>query len=53
MMMILTAVLLIAVMALAVGALPAWPYSSDWGYVPSGMFAIATGALMALLLTSI
>lgn len=52
-MMILTVLLLIAAMLLAVGALPAWPYSTDWGYLPSGMFVVATAALMALLLTSI
>jgi hypothetical protein len=53
MMMILTVLLLIGVMLLAVGTLPAWPYSADWGYLPSGMFVIATAALMMLLLTSV
>jgi len=29
-------ILLILVILLLVGALPAWPYSSGWGYWPSG-----------------
>ena len=29
-------VLLIIVILLLVGALPTWPYSSGWGYYPSG-----------------
>ena len=29
-------ILLIILILLLVGALPTWPYSSDWGYYPSG-----------------
>ncbi|CAG9179014.1 MULTISPECIES: DUF3309 family protein [Cupriavidus] len=29
-------ILLILLILLLVGALPAWPYSSGWGYWPSG-----------------
>ena len=29
-------VLLIILVLLLVGALPTWPYSSGWGYYPSG-----------------
>ncbi len=29
-------ILLIILIVLLVGALPTWPYSSDWGYYPSG-----------------
>jgi hypothetical protein len=29
-------ILLIILVALLIGALPAWPYSSGWGYYPSG-----------------
>jgi hypothetical protein len=29
-------ILLIILVLLLVGALPAWPYSSGWGYWPSG-----------------
>lgn len=29
-------ILLIILVLLLVGALPAWPYSHDWGYFPGG-----------------
>jgi uncharacterized protein DUF3309 len=29
-------VLLIIIVLLLIGALPTWPYSSGWGYYPSG-----------------
>ncbi len=29
-------ILLILVIILLIGALPAWPYSTGWGYYPSG-----------------
>jgi Protein of unknown function (DUF3309) len=29
-------VLLIILILLVIGALPMWPYSSGWGYYPSG-----------------
>jgi len=29
-------VLIILLILLLVGALPAWPYSTGWGYYPSG-----------------
>lgn len=30
------AVLFLVLIILVLGALPAWPYSSSWGYAPSG-----------------
>ena len=29
-------ILLLLLVLLLIGALPAWPYSTDWGYYPSG-----------------
>jgi hypothetical protein len=29
-------ILLIILVLLIIGALPAWPYSTGWGYYPSG-----------------
>jgi len=29
-------ILIIVLVLLLVGALPSWPYSSGWGYYPSG-----------------
>ncbi|MGA7276232.1 MAG: DUF3309 family protein [Candidatus Udaeobacter sp.] len=30
------AILIIVLLLLLLGALPTWPYSSGWGYYPSG-----------------
>lgn len=38
--------LLIILVLLLLGGLPAWPYSRDWGYAPSGI----VGALLIVLL---
>jgi Protein of unknown function (DUF3309) len=42
-----TIVLLILVLAL-VGALPSWPYSSGWGYGPSGGLGTIVVVLLVL-----
>lgn len=34
--MTLSTLLLIILVLLLVGGLPAWPYSQSWGYYPSG-----------------
>jgi hypothetical protein len=39
-------ILLIILVILLVGALPAWPYSTGWGYYPSG----AIGTILIILL---
>ncbi|MBV8358483.1 MAG: DUF3309 domain-containing protein [Deltaproteobacteria bacterium] len=41
-------ILLIVLIILLVGALPAWPYSAGWGYYPSG--AIGTVLIILLIL---
>ena len=33
-------ILLIILIILLLGALPSWPYSTDWGYYPSGGFGL-------------
>ena len=33
-------ILLIILLLILVGALPTWPYSSGWGYYPSGGLAL-------------
>jgi hypothetical protein len=38
--------LIIIVVILLLGALPAWPYSTGWGYYPSG----GLGAVLVILL---
>ena len=32
--------LLVVLIVLLLGALPAWPYSRSWGYYPSGLFGV-------------
>jgi hypothetical protein len=32
----LSTILIIILILLLIGALPAWPYSSGWGYYPGG-----------------
>ena len=44
-------ILLIILILLLVGALPAWPYSSGWGYWPSGGLGLIVLILLILALT--
>lgn len=43
-------ILLIILILLAVGSAPAWPYSRNWGYYPSGGLGLALLILIILLL---
>jgi hypothetical protein len=36
----LVTVLIIILVLLLIGGLPAWPYSSGWGYGPSGLLGL-------------
>jgi len=40
--------LLILLLVLVIGAVPAWPYSREWGYYPSG--GLGTILLIVLIL---
>jgi hypothetical protein len=42
-------ILLIILVLILIGALPAWPYSSGWGYYPSGGIGLAVLILVVLL----
>ena len=44
-------ILLIILILLLVGALPAWPHSRSWGYGPSGITGVIVIVLIILLLT--
>jgi len=48
--MSLSLILLVVVILLLVGALPAWPYSAGWGYWPSGGVGLVLLVLISLLL---
>ncbi len=41
-------VLLVILILLLVGALPTWPYSSGWGYYPSGGLGLVLIVLIVL-----
>jgi len=43
-------ILLIIVVLLVLGALPTWPYSTGWGYYPSGGLGLILLILIVLLL---
>ena len=47
----MSTILLIILILLLVGALPAWPYSSGWGYWPSGGLGLILLILIVLALT--
>jgi hypothetical protein len=46
-------ILLIIVLLLVVGAFPAWPYSREWGYGPSGGLGLVLIIVLVLLLTNV
>lgn len=43
-------ILLVILILLLVGAIPAWPHSRSWGYGPSGGLGIVVLILIVLLL---
>jgi Protein of unknown function (DUF3309) len=47
----MSTILLIIVILLLIGALPAWPYSSGWGYWPSGGLGLILLIVVILALT--
>lgn len=44
-------ILLVLLILILIGALPTWPYSSGWGYYPSGGLGIVLIIVIVLLLT--
>lgn len=43
-------ILLIILIILLLGAVPAWPYSRNWGYAPSGGLGLLVVIVIVLLL---
>jgi len=43
-------ILLIILILLLIGALPSWPYSSGWGYYPSGGLGVILLIMIVLML---
>ena len=50
--MSLGTILLIIIVLLLIGALPTWPYSTGWGYYPSGGLGLVVLILVILALTN-
>jgi len=46
----MSTILLIVLILLLVGALPTWPYSSGWGYYPSGGLGLLLIIVLVLVL---
>jgi hypothetical protein len=49
--MSLGTILLIILILLLLGALPTWPYSTGWGYYPSGGLGLVVVILLLLVVT--
>lgn len=47
----MSTLLLILLVLLIIGALPAWPYSAGWGYFPSGTLGVILLVILVLFLT--
>ena len=43
-------ILIVILVLMLIGALPAWPYSRNWGYYPSGGLGLVVVILLILLL---
>ncbi len=48
--MSLGTILLIIFVILVIGSAPTWPYSSGWGYYPSGLLGIILIVVLILVL---
>jgi hypothetical protein len=43
-------ILLIVLILLLIGAIPAWPYSRSWGYAPGGVIGLIVVIVVILVL---
>ena len=48
--MTLGTILLIVLVLLLIGVIPAWPYSRGWGYAPSGVLGLVLVIVLVLVL---
>lgn len=47
----LSLALIVVLVALLLGSAPAWPYSRQWGYYPTGILGIMLAVVLLLALT--
>ncbi|MDE2183009.1 MAG: DUF3309 domain-containing protein [Alphaproteobacteria bacterium] len=43
-------ILIIILILLLIGAVPSWPYSTGWGYYPSGLLGVVLVVVIILVL---
>lgn len=43
-------ILLIILVLILIGALPTWPYSSRWGYAPTGVLSLVVVIVLVMVL---
>lgn len=46
-------ILVIVLILILIGAIPAWPHSRNWGYAPSGTVGVLLVVLLILLLLGV
>lgn len=46
----MSTILLIILIILLLGAIPAWPYSRNWGYYPGGIIGVLLLIIIILML---
>lgn len=51
--MSITTILVILLVLILIGALPAWPHSRSWGYGPSGGLGLVVVILIVLLVMGV
>ena len=44
-------ILVVVLILLLLGAIPKWPYSEDWGYLPSGTVGLVLLIIILLVIT--
>jgi Protein of unknown function (DUF3309) len=44
----LSTILIVLLILLLIGALPAWPYSAEWDYAPGGVLGTVLMVVLAL-----
>jgi hypothetical protein len=47
----MTTLILVVLALLAIGSIPAWPYSRNWGYYPSSGLGLLVLVVLLLLFT--
>jgi hypothetical protein len=47
----MSTILLVLLVLMLLGAVPAWPHSRSWGYAPSGGLGLVVVILLVLVLT--